>query len=116
MLSRAPLWLSTGLHTHALCEPPLTQTAISNIEQFVHLILLFWCTVTYIMDAGPSRATAGPGIAFSQGPIAILFRLKHPANFRLGKLPMPSPLSTGLSFATRRLEARGAVKRRWRES
>ena len=41
---------------------------------------------------GPSRATAGPGVgkAFSQGPIAISFWLKHPANFRPRKLPSPA--------------------------
>jgi len=49
----------------------------------------------------------GPGKAFSRGPIAISFQLKHPANFRSGKLPTPFAFSTGLSFATRHLGVRG---------
>jgi len=47
--------------------------------------------ITSTIEPGPSRATAGPGKAFSRGPIAISFRLKHPANFRPGKLPTPFP-------------------------
>ena len=61
---------------------------------------------TLSMDR-PVESHSGARESILTGPIAISSRLKHPADFQPGKLPTSFHLSTGLSFATRQLEASG---------